>query len=46
MIKKKKEFSPSKEIDNTIEIIKKLSNELLNLVRVEEMIKLKILKKI
>ena len=36
VIKKKKEFSPSKEIDNTIEIIKKLSNELLNLVRVEE----------
>ena len=36
MIKKKKEFSPSKETDNTIEIIKKLSNELLNLVRVEE----------
>ena len=35
-IKKKKEFSPSKETDNTIEIIKKLSNELLNLVRVEE----------
>ena len=33
---KKKEFSPSKETDNTIEIIKKLSNELLNLVRVEE----------
>ena len=36
VIKKKKEFSSSKEIDNTIEIIKKLSNELLNLVRVEE----------
>lgn len=36
MIKKKKEFSPSKETDNTIEIIKKLSNELLNLVRVED----------
>ena len=36
VIKKKKEFSPSKETDNTIEIIKKLSNELLNLVRVEE----------
>ena len=36
VIKKKKEFSYSKEIDNTIEIIKKLSNELLNLVRVEE----------
>ena len=33
---KKKEFSLSKETDNTIEIIKKLSNELLNLVRVEE----------
>ena len=36
VIKKKKEFSSSKETDNTIEIIKKLSNELLNLVRVEE----------
>ena len=36
VIKKEKEFSSSKEIDNTIEIIKKLSNELLNLVRVEE----------
>ena len=36
VIKKKKELSSSKEIDNTIEIIKKLSNELLNLVRVEE----------
>ena len=36
VIKKKKEFSPLKETDNTIEIIKKLSNELLNLVRVEE----------
>ena len=36
VIKKKKEFSSSKEIDNTIEIIKKLSNELLNLVRVED----------
>ena len=36
VIKKKKEFSPSKETDNTIEIIIKLSNELLNLVRVEE----------
>ena len=36
VINKKKEFSPSKETDNTIEIIKKLSNELLNLVRVEE----------
>ncbi len=36
VIKKKKEFSTSKETDNTIEIIKKLSNELLNLVRVEE----------
>ena len=36
VIKKKKEFSSSKEIDNTIKIIKKLSNELLNLVRVEE----------
>ena len=36
VIKKKKEFSSSKEIDNTIEIIKKSSNELLNLVRVEE----------
>ena len=36
VIKKKKEFSPSKETDNTIEIIKKLSNELLNLVSVEE----------
>ena len=36
VIKKKKEFSLSKETDNTIEIIKKLSNELLNLVRVEE----------
>ena len=36
VIKKKKEFSPWKETDNTIEIIKKLSNELLNLVRVEE----------
>ena len=36
VIKKKKELSPSKETDNTIEIIKKLSNELLNLVRVEE----------
>ena len=33
---KKKEFSLSKETDNTIELIKKLSNELLNLVRVEE----------
>ena len=36
VLKKKKEFSPLKETDNTIEIIKKLSNELLNLVRVEE----------
>ena len=36
VIKKKKEFSSSKEIDNTIEIIKKLSNKLLNLVRDEE----------
>ena len=36
VIKKKKEVSPSKETDNTIEIIKKLSNELLNLVRGEE----------
>ena len=34
--KKKVDFSLSKETDNTIEIIKKLSNELLNLVRVEE----------
>ncbi|PHI03473.1 MFS transporter [Fusobacterium polymorphum] len=36
VLKKNKEFSPLKETDNTIEIIKKLSNELLNLVRVEE----------
>ena len=36
VIKKKKEFSPLKETDNTIEIIKKLSNKLLNLVRIEE----------
>ena len=36
VLKKKKEFSPLKETDNTIEIIKKLSNELLNLVRVED----------
>ncbi|WP_147367114.1 MFS transporter [Fusobacterium canifelinum] len=33
---KKKEFSLSKETDNTIELIKKLSDELLNLVRIEE----------
>ena len=34
--KKKFEFSISKETDKTIELIKTLSNELLNLVRVEE----------
>ena len=36
IIKKKVEFSLSKETDKTIELIKTLSNELLNLVRLEE----------
>ena len=34
--KKELEFSFSKETDNTIELIKTLSNELLNLLRIEE----------
>ena len=34
--KKELEFSLSKETDNTIELIKTLSNELLNLLRIEE----------